>query len=179
MYKDYAYVKSSVAQVCQSLKAETLMALEPVVRISGELDAISDRLRFGIIPHPDKIKKPGAVLWLERMRMIEIHGRQSVIVSELEKVVNLLEQVCRILKRFWFYREWGASGASTIVSGLVIIPAFLVLWMVLCAGGPVLLCTLFMGCFLGVGCGMGLLIKDHVVLFWSMYSYIPLYVFFN
>ena len=109
------------------------------------------------------------------MREIEIQGQSSATVYELGRLNALLGQVSGVLKACWIYRGWEASRASTIVSILLIIPAFLVFWLALYVGGTILVCSVSMALFLGVGAVVNLWIKDPVGLFWSLYSYIPLY----
>lgn len=109
------------------------------------------------------------------MREVEIHGQSSATAHELRRLNALLGQVSGVLKACWIYRGWEASRASTIVSILLIIPAFLVFWLALYVGGPILVCSVSMALFLGVGVVVNVWIKDPVGLFWSLYSYIPLY----
>lgn len=179
MHKDFVFLKKSIEKVCQSLKTEPLTSLDCISRFSAEFDVISARLRLGIIPRPAKINALSAGLWLTRMRVANLSGGQSAAISELDRLVDLLGRVCSILKKSWIYREWTSSRASTIVSVLAIVPAFLALWLVLWAGGPVPLCSVIVACFLGVTTGVNLWIKDPVGVFWSLYSYIPLYVLVN
>ncbi|STZ75188.1 Uncharacterised protein [Klebsiella pneumoniae subsp. ozaenae] len=51
------------------------------------------------------------------------------------------------------------------MSILLIIPAFLVFWLALYVGGTILVCSVSMALFLGVGVVINLWIKDPVGLF--------------
>lgn len=175
MLKDYAFVKTSIHAVCLALKSAPLTDVTGISGVSEAFDKISARLRYGIIPRPGGINRLNAILWLARMREAGIHGQSSVTTYELERLNALLGQVSSVLKECWIYRGWEASRASTIVSILLIIPVFLVLWLALCVGGPILVCSVIMALFLGAGVVVNLWIKDPVGLFWFLYSYIPLY----
>lgn len=179
MLKEYAFVKTSIHAVCLTLKSAPLTSITGISGTSEAFDKISARLRYGIIPRPEGINRLNAILWLARMREAGIHGRSSATAYELERLNALLGQVSGVLKACWIYREWETSRASTIVSILLLIPAFLVLWLALCAGGPILLCSVIMAFFPGVGVVVNFWIKDPVGLFWSLYSYIPLYIIIN
>lgn len=175
MLKDYAFVKTSIHTVGMTLKSAPLASIPGISVASQACDKISAGLRYGIIPRPGGINRLNAILWLARMREAEIHGQSSATAHELGRLNALLGQVSGVLKACWIYRGWEASRASTIVSILLIIPAFLVLRLALCVGGPILVCSVIMALFLGVGVVVNLWIKDPVGLFWSLYSYIPLY----
>ncbi|HDV9907090.1 TPA: hypothetical protein RKW90_001610 [Klebsiella oxytoca] len=175
MLKDYAFVKTSIHTVGMTLKSAPLASIPGISVASQACDKISAGLRYGIIPRSGGINRLNAILWLARMREAEIHGQSSATAHELGRLNALLGQVSGVLKACWIYRGWEASRASTIVSILLIIPAFLVLRLALCGGGPILVCSVIMALFLGVGVVVNLWIKDPVGLFWSLYSYIPLY----
>ncbi|WP_053074122.1 hypothetical protein [Klebsiella michiganensis] len=175
MLKDYAFVKTSIHTVGMTLKSPPLASIPGISDASQACDKISARLRYGIIPRPGGINRLNAILWLARMREVEIHGQSSATAHELRRLNALLGQVSGVLKACWIYRGWEASRASIIVSILLIIPAFLVFWLALYVGGAILFCSVSMALFLGVGVVVNVWIKDPVGLFWSLYSYIPLY----
>ena len=179
MYRNFTFLKASIEQVCQSLKTGPLTSLDGMSSFSSAFDAVSARLRFGIIPSPTRINALSAGLWLTKMRVANVCGGQSAEVGELERLVDLLGRVSSILKEYWIYREWASSRASSVVSALAIVPAFIALWLVSYLGGPVPLCSVLIACFLGTITVVSLWIKDPVGVFWSLYSYIPLYIIFH
>ncbi|WP_336709174.1 MULTISPECIES: hypothetical protein [unclassified Cedecea] len=176
MHKDFKFLKASIDQVCQSLKTEPLTSIDGISCFSAAFDAVSARLCFCIIPRPAKINTLSAGLWLTKMRVANRSGGHPVAISELERLVDLLGRVCSILKECWIYREWTSSRASMIVPILSVVPALLALCLVSWAGGPVPFCSVIVACFIGVTTGVNVRIKDPIGIFWSLYSYIPLYV---
>lgn len=135
MLKNYAFVKTSIHTVGMTLKSAPLASIPGISVASQACDKISAGLRYGIIPRPGGINRLNAILWLARMREAEIHGQSSATAHELGRLNALLGQVSGVLKACWIYRGWEASRASTIVSILLIIPAFLVLRLALWGGG--------------------------------------------
>jgi hypothetical protein len=134
MLKDYAFVKTSIHTVGMTLKSAPLASITGISDASQACDKISSRLRYGIIPRPEGINRLNAILWLARMREIEIQGQSSATVYELGRLNALLGQVSGVLKACWIYRGWEASRASTIVSILLIIPVPGILAGALCRG---------------------------------------------
>lgn len=179
MHKNFVFLKASTDQVCQSLKTAPLASLDGMSSFYAAFNSISARLRFGILPRPERINALGAGLWLTKMRVAELSGHRCAAVSELERLVDLLGRVSCVLKECWIYRKWTSSRASTAVSVLAIVPAFLALWLVSWAGGSFPLCSVMVACFPGVTAGVSLWIKDPVGIFWSLYSCIPLYILVN
>ncbi len=179
MSQDTAFLVSTVSQVCLALKTDPLRQLASLDGISEASEKIAVRLRQGKRVTPAQVRGLCAQLWSVRMRGVQEYGRHSEMMSALEKQVELLERVGNTLKARWFYREWVSSKASSILSGMLIIPAFSVLLLVVSPGGPRLLCIIIVGCYLGGLAVCALWAKDPVGLFWTVYSFIPLYILWD
>lgn len=179
MRKDSAFLVSTVSQVSQALKTDPLKQLASLDSLSEETEKISVWLHKGKRVTPAQIRGLCAQLWLVRMRGVQEYGRHSEMMNTLEKQVELLEHVCNILKERWFYREWTSSKASSVLSGMLITPVFLVLSVVVSMGYPLLPGIIPAGCYLGCLVACSLWAKDPVGLFWTVYSFIPLYILSN
>ncbi|HBC0335466.1 hypothetical protein ABI58_20905 [Salmonella enterica subsp. enterica serovar Salford] len=179
MRKDSAFLVSTVSQVSQALKTAPLKQLASLDVLSEEAEEISVRLHKGKRVTPAQIRGLCAQLWSVRMRGVREYGQHSEMMSVLEKQVELLEYVCNTLKERWFYREWTSSKASSILSGILIIPVFLVLSVVVSMGYPLLPGIIPAGCYLGCLVACSLWAKDPVGLFWTVYSLIPLYILWD
>lgn len=179
MRKDSAFLVSTISQVSQALKTDPLKQLASLDALSEETEKISVRLHKGKRVTPAQLRGLCAQLWSVRMRGVQEYGRHSEMMNALEKQVELLEHVCNILKERWFYREWTSSKASSILSGILIIPVFIVLSVVASMGYPLLPGIIPAGCYLGCLVACSLWAKDPVGLFWTVYSFIPLYILRN
>ncbi|HHR8056528.1 TPA: hypothetical protein ACS9WA_004591 [Salmonella enterica subsp. enterica serovar Birkenhead] len=179
MHKDSAFLVSTVSQVSQALKTDPLKQLASLDALSEETEKISVRLHKGKRVTPAQIRGLCAQLWSVRMHGVQEYGRHSEMMSALEKQVELLEHVCNTLKERWFYREWTSSKASSILSGILIIPVFFVLSVVVSMGYPLLPGIIPAGCYLGCLAVCALWAKDPVGLFWTVYSLIPLYILWD
>ncbi|EGZ8130797.1 hypothetical protein JJJ66_003983 [Salmonella enterica] len=179
MCKNSAFLASTVSQVSLALKTDPLRQLASLDGIAEASDKISVRLRKGKRVTPAQVRSLCAQLWSVRMRGVQEYGRDSEIMNALEKQAELLERVCNALKERWVYREWISSKASSILSGILIIPVFLALPVVVSMGCPGLLCVTLAGGYLGCLAACSLWAKDPVELFWTVYSFIPLYVLRN
>ncbi|MDP4344673.1 hypothetical protein QSH67_24075 [Escherichia coli] len=104
---------------------------------------------------------PGAV-----QKAVEVYGRHSDVVMSLERQTDSLEAAGNVLKQRWFYRPWGSSKASVMLTGILVIPVFLVLSGLLSAGYPGLLCITVSGCYFSGIAAFSLRAKDPVGLCW-------------
>ncbi|EJZ9616784.1 hypothetical protein OKA24_001623 [Escherichia coli] len=106
-----------------------------------------------------------------------LNGRRAGLIHTLETQSSILENAVNILNNRWRYREWVSSSTSFILPTVFIIPLLSVLCYMMKSGstGGVELCTALAGtCFAGQSL-FALWAKDPVWLFWSLYSFIPLY----
>ncbi|EDZ7234780.1 hypothetical protein GSC66_004987, partial [Salmonella enterica] len=111
------------------------------------MDKVAARLSGGKRVTPAQIYRLCALLWMTRMKAVEVYGRHSDVVMSLERLTDLLEAAGNVLKQRWFYRPWGSSKASVILTGILVIPVFLVLSGLLNAGYSGLLCIIVSGCY--------------------------------
>ncbi|HGU4160048.1 TPA: hypothetical protein ACHJN2_RS16460, partial [Escherichia coli] len=138
---------SILRQVSLSLNTEPLRQFISLREIAEETDHVAARLSGGKRVTPAQIYELCAQLWMARMKAVEVYGRHSDVVMSLERQTDLLEAAGNVLKQRWFYRPWGSSKASVMLTGILVIPVFLVLSGLLSAGYPGLLCITVSGCY--------------------------------
>ncbi|EGC8261954.1 hypothetical protein H9078_004209 [Salmonella enterica] len=176
MHKSTAQLVSILRQVSLSLNTEPLQQCISLREITEETDKVVARLSGGKRVTPAQIYRLCALLWMARMKAVEVYGRHSDVVMSLERQTDLLEAAGNVLKQRWFYRPWGSSKASVILTGILVIPVFLVLSGLLNAGYPGLLCIIVSGCYFPGIAACSLRAKDPVGLCWSVFSFILLYL---
>ena len=145
--------------------------------ISREAAQLQEQLCRGKQVTPAQLRALNARLWGIRMRLVVQYGRRAGLIHTLETQSSILENAVNILNNRWRYREWVSSSTSFIPPTVFIIPLLSVLCYMMKSGntGGVELCTALAGaCFSGQSF-FALWAKDHVWLFWSLYSFIPLY----
>ncbi|EED1396316.1 hypothetical protein C3U77_003687 [Escherichia coli] len=145
--------------------------------ISREAAQLQEQLCRGKQVTPAQLRALNARLWGIRMRLVAQYGRRAGLIHTLETQSSILENAVNILNNRWRYREWVSSSTSFIPPTVFIIPLLSVLCYMMKSGstGGVELCTALAGtCFAGQSL-FALWAKDPVWLFWSLYSFIPLY----
>ncbi|EDB1506006.1 hypothetical protein F9E67_24615, partial [Salmonella enterica] len=88
--------------------------------MTEETDKVVARLSGGKRVTPAQIYRLCALLWMARMKAVEVYGRHSDVVMSLERQTDLLEAAGNVLKQRWFYRPWGSSKASVILTGILV-----------------------------------------------------------
>lgn len=177
MGKYLSFLAVTIDQVRLALKTAPLSQLAAVKSLSEKFDEVSVKLSKGRYPTPADIRYLSALLWSVRMREAKHYGRQSVAMSALEQGVERLDRVYNTLNERWIYRQWAASRSSAMLSVLFV--PYLLFSLALWLGCPLLVCSILMGGYLLGMSGLALWAKDPVWLFWSVYSYVPLYIFWN
>jgi len=165
-----------IDQIRLALKTAPLSQQAAVKSLSEKFDEVSVRLAKGrYSPTPADIRHLSALLWSVRMREAKNYGRQSAAMSALEQGVERLDRIYNTLNERWIYRQWAASRSPVMLSVLFV--PYLLFSLALWLGCPLLVCSILMvGYLLGMS-GLALWAKDPVWLFWSVYSYFPLYIF--
>lgn len=177
MGKSLSSLVVTIDQVRLTLKTAPLSQLVAVKSLSEKFDEVSVRLAKGRCPTPADIRHLSALLWSVRMREAKNYGRQSAAMSALEQGVERLDRIYNTLNERWIYRQWAASRSSAMLSVLFV--PYLLFSLALWLGCPLLVCSILMGGYLLGMSGLALWAKDPVWLFWSVYSYVPLYIFWN
>ncbi|MCX8374537.1 hypothetical protein, partial [Escherichia coli] len=109
---------SILRQVSLSLNTEPLRQFISLREIAEETDHVAARLSGGKRVTPAQIYELCAQLWMARMKAVEVYGRHSDVVMSLERQTDLLEAAGNVLKQRWFYRPWGSSKASVMLTGI-------------------------------------------------------------
>lgn len=176
MGKSLSSLAVTIDQVRLALKTAPLSQLVAVKSLSEKFDEVSVRLAKGrYSPTPADIRHLSALLWSVRMREAKNYGRQSAAMSALEQGVERLDRIYNTLNERWIYRQWAASRSPVMLSVLFV--PYLLFSLALWLGCPLLVCSILMGGYLLGMSGLALWAKDPVWLFWSVYSYFPLYIF--
>lgn len=178
MGKHLSSLKVTIDQVRLALKTAPLSQLAAVYSLSEKFDEVSVKLSKGRCPTPADIRYLSALLWSVRMREAQNYGRQSVAMSALEQGVDRLDRIYNTLNERWIYRQWAAS-RSSVTQFILFVSVYLFFSLALWLGCPLLVCSILMGGYLLGMSGLALWAKDPVWLFWSLYSYVPIYIFWN
>lgn len=146
--------------------------------ISREAAQLQEQLCRGKQVTPAQLRALNTRLWGVRMRPVAQYGHSSNLIHFLDVQSHELENAVKILNTRWRYREWASSAASFILPAVFIIPLLIMQCYMMkadCTGNAELYTVLAGTCFTGLSL-FALWAKDPVGLFWSLYSFIPLYL---
>ena len=112
------------------------------------------------------------------MRLAAQYGQDAPLMDDLAFMSNILKYEADRLNDRWRYREWISAAESFALPVVFIIPLLIVLCYMMQSGSPE--GAELYAVLAGVVCtGLTFLYlwaKDPVGLFWSLYSFIPLYL---
>ena len=145
--------------------------------ISREAAQLQEQLCRGKQVTPAQLRALSARLWGARMRLAAQYGQDAPLMNDLAFLSNCLKYDADRLNDRWRYREWISAAESFVLPLVFIIPLLIVLCYMMKSGnsGGAELCAALAGAWCTGLTFLCLWAKDPVGLFWSLYSFIPLY----
>ncbi len=127
---------------------------------------------------PAQLRALSARLWGARMRLAAQYGQDAPLMNDLAFLSNCLKYDADRLNDRWRYREWISAAESFVLPLVFIIPLLIALCYMMKSGnsGGAELCAALAGAWCTGLTFLYLWAKDPVGLFWSLYSFIPLYL---
>ncbi|EIJ1626444.1 hypothetical protein LH904_003305 [Escherichia coli] len=145
--------------------------------IVHEATQLQEQLCRGKQVTPAQLRALSARLWGARMRLAAQYGQDAPLMNDLAFLSNCLNYDADRLNDRWRYREWISAAESFVLPLVFIIPLLIVLCYMMKSGnsGGAELCAALAGAWCTGLTFLCLWAKDPVGLFWSLYSFIPLY----
>lgn len=166
-----------VHQISQAIAADTLQQSETVRKVGEVLDALQATLRNKKCPTSEQAEYAIYLLRAERYRQTYIHGKPFTDACELSRLIAALKAIRRrleVTEGTWRYRRWELCWATYIMSGVFILPAYLIFSLAVEPGCDLRTSSLILGAYLVCVTGAAFWSKDCVAIYWSLFSFIPL-----